>query len=89
MGGTTLTAGFERRVLRRIFGPKRDEVTGLWRKIYNEELNDLYCSLNIVRVIKSRRMRWAEHVACMGRGVNSVLVGKCEGKRPPGGPRHR
>ena len=57
---------FENRVLRRIFGPKRDEVTGEWRKLHNEELNDLYCSPNIVRVIKSRRMRWARHVARMG-----------------------
>jgi hypothetical protein len=58
---------FENRVLRGIFGPKRDEVTGEWRKIYNEELNDLYCSPNVVRVIKSRRMRWAGHVARMAR----------------------
>ena len=60
---------FERRVLRRIFGPKRDEVTGEWRKLHNEELNDLYCSPNIVRVIKSRRIRWAGHVALLGRRV--------------------
>jgi hypothetical protein len=59
---------FENRVLRRIFGPKRDEVTGERRKLYNEELHDLYSSPNTVRVIKSRRMRWAEHVARMGRG---------------------
>jgi hypothetical protein len=58
---------FENRVLRKIFRPKRDEVTGEWRKLRNEELNDLYCSSNIVRVIKSRRMKWAGHVACMGR----------------------
>ena len=62
---------FEIRVSRRIFGPKRYEVTGEWRKLHNEELNDLYCSPNVVRVIKSRRMRWAGHVARMGerRGV--------------------
>ena len=58
--------GLENMVLRRIFGPRRDEVTGEWRKLHNEELNDLYCSPNIVRVIKSRRMRWAWHVARMG-----------------------
>jgi hypothetical protein len=65
-------------VLRRILGPKRDEVTGEWRKLHNEELNDLYCSPNIMRVIKSRRMRWAGHVVCMGEGrvVYRVLVGK-------------
>ena len=81
---------FGNRVLRRIFGPKRDEVTGKWRKLHNE-LNDLYCSPNIVRMIKSRRMRWAGHVACMGegRGVYRVLVGKPEGKRPLGRPRRR
>ena len=69
---------FENRVLRRIFGPKRDGVTGEWRKLHNEELNDLYSSPNIVRVIKSRRMRWAGHVACMkeGRGVHKVSVGE-------------
>ena len=69
-------------MLRRIFGPKRDGITGEWRKLHNEELNDLYCSPNIVRVIKSRRMRWAGHVASMekGRGVHKVLVGKHEGK---------
>ena len=82
---------FENRVLRRIFGPKRDEVTGEWRKLHNEELNDLSCSPNIVRLIKSRRMRWAGHVACMGerRDVYRVLVGKPEGKRPLGRPRRR
>jgi len=82
---------YENRVLRRIFRPQRDEVTGEWRKLHNEELNDLYCSPNIVRVIKSRRMRWAGHVARMGErgGVYRVLVGKPEGKRPLGKPRHR
>jgi hypothetical protein len=80
---------FENRVLRRVFGPKRDEVTGEWRKLHNEELRDLYSVPNIVRVVKSRRMRWAGHVARMGegRGVYRVLVGKHEGKRPLGGPR--
>ena len=74
---------FENRVLRRILGRKRDGLTGEWRKLHNEELNDLYSSLNIVRVIKSRRIRWAGHVARMeeGRGVHKVLVGKPEGKR--------
>ena len=82
---------FENMVLRRIFGPRRDEVTGEWRRLHNEELNDLYCSPNIVRVIKSRRMRWAGHVARMGeeRGAYRVLVGKLEGKRPLGRPRCR
>ena len=82
---------FENRVLRRIFGPKRDELTRGWKKLYNEELNDLYCSPNIVRVRKSRIMRWAGHVARMGerRGVYRVLVGKPEGKRPLGRPRRR
>jgi hypothetical protein len=74
-------------VLRRIFGPKRDEVTGGWRKPHNEELNDLYCSPNIVRVVKLR-MRWAGHVACMGkgRGMYRVLVGKPEGRNRWGDP---
>jgi len=75
---------FENRVLSRIFWPKRDEVTREWRKLHNEELNDLYSSPNFVRVTKSRRMRWAGHVARMGekRGVYRVLVEKPEGKRP-------
>ena len=79
------------RVLRRVFGPKRDEVTGEWRKLHNEELSDLYSLPNIVRVVKSRRMRWAGHVAHMGegRGVHRVLVGKPERKRPLGRPRPR
>jgi len=78
-------------VLRRIFGPRRDEVTGEWRRLHNGELNDLYCSPNIVRVIKSRRMRCIEHMARTGeeRGVYRVLVGKPEGKRPLGRPRLR
>jgi hypothetical protein len=77
--------------LRRIFRPKRDEVTGEWRKLHNEELNDLYSIPNIVRVIKLRRMRWAGHVARMGerRGMYRVLVGKPEGKRPLGRPTRR
>jgi len=82
---------FENMVLRGIFGPRRDEVTGEWRRLHNEELNDLYSSPNIVRVIKSRRMKWAGHVARMGeeRGVYRVLVGKPDGKRPLGRSRRR
>ena len=82
---------FENRVLRRVFGPKRDELTGEWRKLRNEELNDLYSLPNIVRVVKSRRMRSVGHVAHMGedRGVHRVLMGKPEGKRPLGRPRRR
>ena len=82
---------FENRVLRRVFGPRRDEVTGEWRKLHNEELSDLYSLPNIVQVVKSRRMRWAGYVACMGegRGEYRVLVGKPEGKRPLGRPRRR
>ena len=69
---------FENRALRRIFGPKRDEVTGEWRKLHNEELSDLYCSPKIVRVTKSKRVRWAGHVARMGerRGVYRVSLRK-------------
>ena len=78
-------------MLRRIFGPKRDEVTEEWRKLHNEELNDLYCSPNIVGVIKSRITKYAGHVACMGesRGAYSILVGKPEGKSPLGRRRRR
>ena len=81
---------FENMLLRRIFGPRRDEVTGEWRRLHNEELNGLYSSPNIVRVIKSRRMTWAGHVARMGeeRGAYRFQVGKSEGKRPLGRPRH-
>jgi hypothetical protein len=77
-------------VLRRIFGPKRDEMVGE-RKLHNEELRNLYCSLGIIRIIKSRRMRWAGHVARMGEKRNAyrILVGKPEGKRPLGRPRNR
>jgi hypothetical protein len=81
---------FEDRVLG-IFGPKRDGVTGGWRKLHNEELHNLYSSPNIIRIIKSGRMRWAGHVARMGeqRNVYRLLVGKPEGKRPLGRPRRR
>jgi hypothetical protein len=77
---------FKNRVLSRVFGPKRDEVRGEWKKLHNEELNDLYSLPNIVRVVKSRRMRWAGQVARMGedRGVHRMLVGKHGGKRPLG-----
>jgi hypothetical protein len=82
---------FENRVQRRIFGPKRDEVTGEWRKFHNKELHDLYSSSSIIRIIKPRRMRWAGHVARMGEKRNAyrLLVGKSEGKRPLGKPRRR
>ena len=78
-------------VLRRIFGPRMEEVTGEWRRLHNEELNDLYSSPNIVRVIKSRRIRWAGHVARMSeeRGVYRVLVGKPDGRIPLGSPRRK
>jgi hypothetical protein len=82
---------FENRVFRRILGPKRDEVTGGWRKLHNEELHGLYSSSGIVRVIKARRMRWAVHVARMGevRGAYNILVGRPEGRRPLGRSRCR
>ena len=82
---------FENRVLRIVFGSKRDEVIGEWRKLHNEELRDLYSLPSIVRVVKSRRVRWMGHVERMGngRGVHRVLVGKPEGKRPLGRPRRR
>jgi hypothetical protein len=82
---------FENRVLRRIFGPKRDEVTGEWRKLHSEELHNLYLSPDIIRQVKSRRMRWAGHVARMGeeRKVYKVLVGNPEVRRPLGRPRRR
>jgi hypothetical protein len=82
---------FENRVLRRMFGPKRGEVMGEWRKLHNEGLHNLYSSPDIITQVKSRGMRWAGHVARMGeeRKVYKVLVGKPEGKRPPGRPRRR
>jgi hypothetical protein len=82
---------FENRVHRRIFGLKRDEVTGGWRKLHNEELHGLYLSPSIVRVIKARRMRWAGHVARMVevRGAYNILFGRPEGRKPLGGPRRR
>jgi hypothetical protein len=82
---------FENRVLRGIFGLKRDEVMGGWRKLHNEELHNMYDLPSIIRMIKSRRMRWEWHIACMGEkwNVYMILVGKPEGKRPLGRPRHR
>jgi hypothetical protein len=81
----------ENRILRRIFGPKRDEVRGEWRKFHGEELHILYSSPDSIRQIKSRRMRWVGQVACMGeeREMYRVLVGKPEGKKPLGRPRRR
>jgi hypothetical protein len=82
---------FENRVFRRIFGPKKDEVTGGWRKLHNEELHGLYSSPGIVRVIKARRMRWAGSVGRMGevRGAYNILFGRPEGRRPLGRPDRR
>jgi hypothetical protein len=82
---------FENRVLRGIFGPKRDGVTGEWRRLHNEELYDLYSSPNIIRMIKSRRMSWAGHVAHVGegRGAYRILVRRPDGRRPLGRPRRR
>jgi hypothetical protein len=82
---------FENRVLRRIFGPKKDEMTGGWRKLHNEELYGLYSSPSIIRVIKARRMRWAGNVARKGevRGAYNILVGRPAGRRPLGRPRRR
>jgi hypothetical protein len=82
---------FENKGLRRIFGPQRDEATGEWRRLHNEELNDLYSSPNIIQVVRSRRMRWAGHVARMGekRGAYRILLGRPEGRRPLGRPRRR
>jgi hypothetical protein len=87
--GGTWTDGV--RVLRRIFGPKGDEVTGGWRKLHNEELHNLYSSPSIIRMIKSRRIRWVRYEARMGNKYNAyrILVGKPEGKRPLGRPKHR
>jgi hypothetical protein len=87
----TLREEHRLRVLRRIFGPKRDEVTGGWRKLHNEEIHNLYSSPSIIRVIKSRRMRWPGHVAHMEEKRNAyrILIGKPEGKRPLGRPRRR
>jgi hypothetical protein len=80
---------YENRLLRRIFGPKRDEVTGGWRKLHNEELHDLYSSLSIIRIMKWRTMTWVGHVAQRGenRNMYTLLVGKPERKRPLGRPR--
>ena len=82
---------FENKVLRKIYGPKRDEMTGEWRRLHNEELHGLYDSPDVVKIMKSRRLRWAGHVARMGekRRLYSILVGRPDGKRPLGRPRRR
>jgi hypothetical protein len=82
---------FENRVLNTVFGPKRNAVMGVWRKLHNEEFNDLYSSPSIIRIIQWKGMRWAGHVTRMGEKKNKyrLLVGKPEGKRPLGGPRRR
>ena len=82
---------FENKGLRKIYGPKRDEMTGEWRRLHNEELHGLYDSPDVVRIMKSRRLRWAGYVARMGekRRLYSIVVGKPEGKRPLGRPRRR
>jgi hypothetical protein len=82
---------FENRMLSRIFGPKKDELTGGWRKLHNEELHDLYSSPDIISMIKSRNVRWAGHVACMRamRNTYKILVGKSEGDTPLRRNRHR
>jgi hypothetical protein len=82
---------FENKVLRKIFGPKRDEVIGGWRKMHNEELHNLYCLPSIIRIIMSRRVKWEGYVVCMGEKKHQcrILMGKPEGKRPLGGPRRR
>jgi len=82
---------FENMVMRKLFGPKRDEITGAWRRLHDEELHDLYSSINIIGMIKSRRMRWAGYVARMGerRGACRVLVRKLEGEERLGRPRRR
>jgi hypothetical protein len=86
-----LKEGHRLRVLKRIFGPKRDEVLGEWRKLHKEEVHNLYSSSSIIRMIKSRRMRWVGCVTGMGRGKGNacrILVGKPDGRRPLGRPRH-
>jgi hypothetical protein len=90
-GANILLRVFENRMLRRILGPRRDEMTGGWRKLHNEEFHDLYSSPSIITMIKSRRMRWTGHVARMGAKMNAyrILVGKTEEKRPMGRPRRR